>query len=132
MLCKPFVLLTFLLAVAAVHAAPPLAEKSLLGAWREKSGAAVYVFDRNNDFVFRQAAEGLPQGGAWQFAKEVCLIPQSGQKGNLMLHVGTDRCCFQAYMLGSNLILSSLPPRSYGVCSDRVLVKDSVGGGDGK
>ena len=64
--------------------------------------------------------------GTWQTGADMCWVGDGGVKGNLMIHLGTERCCHRAYFLGKNLVLNSLAkPRYGGVCDDRVLIKDS-------
>lgn len=116
--------LTFALSASA---ATPLAGTNLTGTWKEKSGGATYVFDDGFNFEFRLAPNprvmndfGTVKKGIWTLAPDNCAVGSS--KGNLYIQAGTDRCCYNAYFLGSNLVLTAIvQPTFVGVCSDRVL-----------
>lgn len=103
------------------------------GTWVEKSGNATYIFDEGYNFEYRRAPNamisndfGSVEKGIWTAAPENCTV--GAAKGNLYIQAGTDRCCYNAYFLGSNLVLSALAKPVYvGVCSDRVLVRHSQG-----
>lgn len=103
------------------------------GAWVEKSGNSTYIFDDGYNFEFRRAPNasigndfGTVEKGIWTTAPDSCAVGPA--KGNLYIQAGTYRCCYNAYFLGSNLVLSALAQPVYvGVCSDRVLVRRSEG-----
>ena len=118
----------------SVLAATSVSPSALLGVWKEKdevaSGATVtYTFQKDHEFEIRRIykdGSGGKEFGAWQMGTDVCWIGDRGTKGNLMIHLGTDRCCHLAYFLGKNLILNNVgnPTTSYSVCADRVLVRE--------
>jgi hypothetical protein len=117
-----------------VLAATSVSPGALLGVWKEKdastSGATVtYSFQKDHDFEIRpiyKDGSGRTESGAWQMGTDVCWIGDRGTKGNLMIHLGTDRCCHLVYFLGKNLILNNFgnSTTSYDVCADRVLVRE--------
>ncbi len=132
---RQLLLSAILLVNTTAFAASPVTAGNIRGVWKEKSGDNVYVFGSNHEFEYRylnnRYVNNVKQewvereSGAWQFAPEMCELGK--QKGNLMIHVGTKRCCHVAFFLGANLVLNSVaPPQFDGVCSDRVLVKESA------
>lgn len=106
----------------------------MLGVWKEKdagasAGTATYTFQKDHEFEFRRIykdGSGGKESGAWEMGSDICWIGDRGTKGNLMIHLGTDRCCHLAYFLGKNLILSNVGGStfSWSVCADRVLVRE--------
>lgn len=120
--------------ITAAYGASPVTEKTLRGMWKEKSGDNVYVFSSNHEFEYRYPTHRYvnnikqewieSETGAWQFGTEMCEFGK--QKGNLMIHLGTKRCCHIAFFLGANLVLNTVSPQQFdNVCSDRVLVKQA-------
>jgi len=105
--------------------------ESLTGSWKEKSGNAIYIFGDAYNFEYHLAPNprvqkdlGFVQKGIWTLSTENCSVGQA--KGNLYIQAGTDRCCHNAYFLGENLVLTALAPPTFGgVCSDRVLIRDT-------
>ena len=100
------------------------------GTWVEKSGDATYTFGDGYNFEYRRAPNskiqndfGIVEKGIWTVSPGSCTV--GATKGNLYIQAGTERCCYNAYFLGSNLVLSALVQPVYtGVCSDRVLVNE--------
>ena len=132
---KSFVTVLFALALSgSVLAASNISPSELLGVWKEKnrdvSGSTItYTFQNDHEFEFTQFPEdgsSSKNPGAWQMGRDICRINDTGTKGNLMIHLGTDRCCHLAYFLGKNLILSNVSGErsSWSVCADRVLVRE--------
>ena len=124
-------LIGFALAFALpVSAASPLTSDALTGVWKEKSGDATYTFGSGYDFEYRRAPNprvqndfGTVERGVWTIAPENCAVGSA--KGNLYIQAGTERCCYNAYFLGNNLVLTAVvQPRFVGVCSDRVLTRE--------
>ena len=94
----------------------------LAGAWSEKSGEATYTFGDGYNFEYRNKPS--LEKGVWTVAANNCAVGPN--KGNLYIQAGTNRCCYNAYFLGENLVLTALATPVYtGVCSDRVLVRQS-------
>jgi hypothetical protein len=92
----------------------------LIGAWSEKAGEATYTFGDGYNFEYRNTS--AVEKGVWTLATDNCAVGST--KGNLYIQAGTDRCCYNAYFLGDNLVLTALAKPVYtGVCSDRVLVR---------
>ena len=117
----------FLAVVACVCGSARAADKiELLGVWKEKDGTAVYSFLRGHEFKYQYiypSREQKRKSGAYQTGTDICSV--GNINGNLMIHLGTERCCHIAYFLGKNLVLNSIAkPRFGGVCDDRVLVKE--------
>jgi hypothetical protein len=114
----------------SVLAASSISPNALLGLWKEKHVGVYHVtysFQKDHEFEFRQIyhdGSEDKESGAWQFGTDICWVSDTGTKGNLMIHLGTDRCCHLAYFLGQNLILSEVGSNLGDVCNDRVLVKD--------
>ena len=130
-----FVAVLFALALSgSVLAASNLSPSELLGVWKEKTGdpsgsTITYAFQKDHEFEFTQIhkdGSGGKKSGAWQIGGDICWIGDRGTKGNLMIHLGTDRCCHLAYFLGKNLILSNVGGStfSWSACADRVLVRE--------
>ncbi len=117
--------LTVLALSTAAIAATPVTESKLRGVWIEKGGDTVYSFGKNHEFEFRYVNSATKKVeselGAWEFGLGMCELGKA--RGNIFTHVGTQRCCHNAYFLGTNLVLVSLAPQ-YGACSDRVLVRE--------
>jgi hypothetical protein len=98
------------------------------GTWVEKSGGTTYNFGDGYNFEYRRAPNprvqndfGTVEKGAWTVSPDSCAVGTA--KGNLYIQAGTERCCYNAYFLGNNLVLSALAqPVFVGVCSDRVLI----------
>ena len=98
----------------------------LTGVWVEKAGNAVYTFSDGYNFEYRNTPN--LERGIWTLAPDNCAVGSS--KGNLYVQAGTYRCCHNAHFLGSNLVLTALAQPAYtGVCSDRVLVRQTSGEG---
>jgi len=107
----------------SVLAANSIIPSELLGVWKEKDtgypGVLTYTFQKDHEFIFTRIfgdGSGGKKLGAWQTGKGRC---------DLMIHLGTDKCCHQAYFLGKNLILTDVDgySSSSSVCADRVLVR---------
>lgn len=118
----------------SVLAASGLSPSALLGVWKEKDegasgGTITYTFQKDHEFEIRRIykdGSGGKESGAWQMGSDICWIGDRGTKGNLMIHLGTDRCCHLAYFLGKNLILNNVgsPTTGYSAYADRVLVRE--------
>ncbi len=132
---KSFVTVLFALALSgSVLVASNISPSELLGVWKEKnryvSGSTItYTFQNDHEFEFTRILKDGSGGitsGAWEMGSRICWISDKGTKGNLMIHLGTDRCCHLAYFLGKNLILSNVSGErsSWSVCADRVLVRE--------
>lgn len=102
----------------------PLSD-ALLGTWIEKHGDTSYNFGHGHSLVFRTGR--FAKHGVWTYAPGACAVGES--QGNLYIQAGTDRCCHNASLMGSNLVLTAVvQPRFVGVCSDRVLVRGQTSG----
>ena len=127
------IVVAFVVAVtgSSVFSADDISPNNLLGVWKEKDGGAIYSFMKEHEFEFyfmptdQTKYQGARHKGVWRMGPGICWVGE--MKGNLMIHVGTDRCCFLAQILGKNLVLSIIGiGRSYSVCSDRVLVREVI------
>ena len=118
----------------SVLAMSNVSPSEIFGIWTEKtrdlSGTTItYNFQKDHEFAFTQIYKDSSDGkksGAWQMGSDICWVGDRGTKGNLMIHLGTDRCCHLAYFLGKNLILSNVggSNSSWSACADRVLVRE--------
>jgi hypothetical protein len=124
--------ITPLLLCGSVFSATSIGPGSLTGTWKEKEkglyGVSTYNFQKDYEFQFVQEDGGKvnTQSGAWQLAEGICWLGDKGAKGNLIIHLGTDRCCHLAYFLGKNLVLNNVGNYASGsdVCANRVLVRE--------
>ena len=117
-----------------VLAASSIRPGAFLGVWKEKDpgvagGTITYTFQKDHEFEIRRIykdSSGGKESGAWETGADICWIGNTGTKGNLMIHLGSDRCCHLAYFLGKNLTLNNVgnPTTDYSVCADRVLVRE--------
>ncbi|MGY1411247.1 hypothetical protein ACW5EG_16955 [Luteimonas sp. A611] len=100
-------------------------QDALLGIWVERHGDTSYSFMLEHSLEFRTGR--LAKHGVWTYAPGNCAVGES--QGNLYIQAGTERCCHNASLLGSNLVLTAVvQPRFVGVCSDRVLVRGPISG----
>ena len=87
----------FLLSVMAADASIAADNIQLSGVWKEKDGTAVYSFLRDHEFEYRYthpnpARDQEYKKGAWRTGADICWVGEEGVKGNLMIHLGTERC----------------------------------------
>lgn len=101
-------------------------EIQLSGIWKEKDGTAVYSFLRDHEFEYQYTYPRVQErkSGAYQTGADVCSV--GNMTGNLMIHLGTEKCCHIAYFLGKNLVLNAIAKSPFSsVCDDRVLIRET-------
>lgn len=125
MIMKPRITVLLAVITCASSTAQAADTIQLSGVWKEKDGMAVYSFLRDHEFKYQYTYPSREQehkAGAYQTGADICSV--GNINGNLMIHLGTERCCHIAYYLGKNLVLNAIiKPRFSGVCDDRVLVR---------
>ena len=118
-------------AASVTLAADATISTALLGVWKEKTGNTTYSFLKDHEFQYQEyhdpPARPQEKKGVWEAGKDSCCLEGNRTTaGNLMIRVGTDVCCHNAYFLGKNLVLSALSaPRYTGPCSNRVLTREA-------
>lgn len=106
------------------HAESSNIVKNIQGKWKEKDGRSVFFFLKEHEFRHYNPLSKEGRKDVWNYSNELCWVGSGKTKGNLMILVGNTKCCFSAYFLGKNLILSSFSSSIYRrICNDNVLIK---------
>ena len=125
---RPFVRTTAIVIFAVWPATVNAQTDLVVGEWT--GGGQSYIFESNGDFTeiyYKKSIESARYEGAWQSGIKTCWITVSDEKeyGNLMTFLGSNHCCFNAFMVGSRLVLSAVNP-SFG-CSNKTLSRKPGG-----